>query len=72
MSFYFFPNGTDYAYIKEDDNGYDNIYLNIGGSERKLTTYPGDVYDFSFSPSSDYIVFSSERRGETQSWSMRL
>jgi len=68
----FFPNGVDYGYIKKDDNGFENIYLNVNGVERQLTKYPGDVYGFNFSPNGDEIVFYSKRRGEVQSWEIRI
>jgi len=70
--FKFLPNGVDYGYIMKDEKGFDNIFLNINGIDKQLTTYPGDVYEFSFSPNGNYAVFSSNRRGETQSWSIKL
>jgi len=65
--FKFFPNGIDYAYIKKDDNNYSNIFVYQNSSEKQLTLYPGDVYGFSISPNGEQIVFSANRRGETQS-----
>lgn len=68
----FFPNGHDYGYLKYDENRNSQIYLNINGQEKQLTKYPGDIYDFDFSPNGKMIVFGATRRGEVQSWLMKL
>jgi WD40 repeat protein len=64
----FFPNNNNYAYIRKDQNGYYNIFLNINGIEKQLTKYPGDVTGFSISPDGNFIAFSANRRDEIQSW----
>jgi len=71
-NFRFFPNGYDYAYIRKDQSKHYNIFLNIAGIEKQLTQYPGDINDFSISPNGDFIAFSANRRGEIQSWIIRL
>jgi Tol biopolymer transport system component len=71
-NFRFFPNGFDFAYIRKDQNGYYNIFLNIAGIKKQLTKYPGDIHDFSISPNGESIAFSANRRDEIQSWIIRL
>lgn len=68
----FLPNGRDYGFLKSDQNRNTQIYLNINGQEKQLTTYPGIVTEFDFSPNGDMIVFTARRRGEVQSWLMKL
>ncbi len=71
-NFRFFPNGSDYAFIQKDQNGYYNIFLNIAGTEKQLTFYHGDVLGFNLSPDGQYVVFSANRRNEIQSWKIKV
>ena len=70
--FEFFPNGVDYGFIRRDENGFSNIYINIDGVEKQLTTYPGNVSNFDILPGGNRVVFSAERRGEIQSWIINI
>ncbi len=72
LEFKFFKNGIDYAFIKKGENWTDNIYVNINGNLRQITTYPGEIHDFDISPDGTKIVFSARRRNEIQSWIIEL
>ncbi len=71
-NFRFFSNGYDYAFIKRDNNGFKNIFANISGVEKQITSYPGAINDFNISPDDNYITFSANRRDEIQSWIIKL
>ena len=61
------PNGVDFAYVR-CIGAYENIFVNLSGVEKQVTKYRGKDSQPFFSTNGNKIVFSSDRRGETQIW----
>ncbi len=72
LDFIWAPNGRDYAVIKYLQGEGTSIFINASGVDRRITTYPGSDENPRFSPDGQSLVFSSQRRNESQIWRIAL
>lgn len=65
-------NGQDYVVTRYLQDQGTNIFLIQSGTERRITTYPGNDESPCFSPDGRGLAFAGSRRAETQIWRIEL